>query len=53
MKEPQTTLQNKETTVQSYQIMSNINTKWSPGIKGAHFNCIGEMGLDSFGCLNS
>ena len=53
IKEPQTTLQNKETTVQSYHIMSNINTKKNPGIEGAHFNCIGVMGLDSFGSLNS
>ena len=53
IKEPQTTLQNKETTVQSYHIMSNINTKENPEIEGAHFNCIGVMGLDSFGCLNS
>ena len=36
IKETQTTLQNKETTVQSYQIMSNINTKENPGIEGAH-----------------
>ena len=38
MKKPQTTLQNKETTAQSYQKMSNQNTKKSHGIKGALLN---------------
>ena len=31
IKEPQTTLQNKETIVESYQLMSNQNTKKRPG----------------------
>ena len=30
IKEPQTTLQNKETSAQSYRKMSNQNTKKSP-----------------------
>ena len=47
-----TTLQNKETTVQSYQKCLNQNTKKSPGIEGALFNCTGKMGMDNFGCLN-
>ena len=33
IKEPQATLQNKETTVQNYRKMSNQNTKKSTGIK--------------------
>ena len=48
IKEPQT-LQNKETTVQSYQKISNQNTKKSPGIEFALFNCTREMGMDYFG----
>ena len=53
IKKTHTTLQNKETTVQSYQKILNQNTKKSPGIKGTLFNCTGEMGMDNFGCLNS
>ena len=45
--------QNKETTVSSYWKMSNQNTKKSPGIEFALFNCTGEMGMDNFGYLNS
>ena len=45
-------LQNKETTIQSYQKMLNQNTKKSPGIEFALFTCTGEMGMDSFGFLN-
>ena len=52
IKEPQT-LQNKETTVQSYQKMSNQNTNKSLGIKFALFNCVEKMGMDDYGCLNS
>ena len=33
VKEPQTTLQNKETTVPCYRKMSDQNTKKSPGIE--------------------
>ena len=33
--------------------MSNKNNKKSRGIEGAFFNCMGEMGFDNFGCLNS
>ena len=43
----------KETTVQSYQKMLNQNTKKSLGIVDALFNCMGQMGMDNFGCLNS
>ena len=53
IKEPQTTLQSKETILQSYRKMSNQNTKKSPGIKVALFNCTEGMGLDNFGCLNN
>ena len=35
IKEPQTVLQNKETTAQSYRKILNQNTKKSPGIKFA------------------
>ena len=47
IKEPQTTLQNKETTVQSYRKMLNQNTKKSPGIGFAICNCTEEMGMDN------
>ena len=53
IKEPQTNLQNKETTVQSYRKTSNQNTKKSPGIEFALFNCAGKMRKDNFGYLNS
>ena len=53
IKEPQTTLQNKETTLQSYRKMSNKNTEKSQPIEGALFNWTGEMGMDNIGCLNS
>ena len=53
IKEPQATLQNKETTVQSYRKMANQNTKKSPGIEFVLFNCMGERGMDNFGYLNS
>ena len=52
MKEPQT-LQNKETSIENYQEISNENTKNSPGIESALFNCTGEMRMDNFGYLNS
>ena len=52
MKELQTLLQNKETTVQSSRKMSDQNTKKSPGIKVALFNGTGYMGMNIFGCLN-
>ena len=52
VKEPET-LQNKETTAQSYQKMSNQNTKKSNGIEFALLNCTGEMGMDNFGYLSS
>ena len=41
IKEPHTTLQNKETTVPSYRKMSNQNKNNSPVIKIALFNCTG------------
>ena len=53
IKEPQTTLQNKETTVQSYRKMLIQKNKKSLGIKLKVFNCTGEMGMDNFVCLNS
>ena len=53
IKEPQTTLQNKETTVPSYRQMSNQNTTKSPGIEFALFKCTGEMEMDNFGYLNN
>ena len=53
IKEPHITLQNKETTVQSYQKMSNQNTKKSPGIEFVLFKCTREIGIDKFGYLNS
>ena len=37
-------MQNKETTVQSYQKMWNQNTKKSTGIEGALFNSMDEIG---------
>ena len=52
IKEPQTTLQNKETTVQSCLEILKENTKKSSGIEGALFNCKGEMGMDNFACMN-
>ena len=51
IKEPQTTLQNKK--LQSHQKMPNQNTKKNRGIDFALFNCMGEMRMDNFGCLNS
>ena len=53
IKESQTNLQNKETAVQSYRKTSNQNTKKSPEIESALFNCAGKMRRDNFGCLNS
>ena len=53
IKEPQTTLENKETTVQSYQKMSNQNTKNRPKGEFSLFNYTGEMGMDNFGWLIS
>ena len=53
IKELQTTLENKETTVESYRKMSNQNTKKNPRIEVALFNCTEEMRMDNFGCLNS
>ena len=53
IKEPQTTLQNKETTVQSCRKMLNKNAKKSPEIEGAIFKCTREMEMDNFGHLNS
>ena len=41
IKETQTTLQNKETTVQSYRKISNQNAKKSPGIEVVLFICTG------------
>ena len=41
IKETQTTLQNKETTVQSYRKTSNKNAKKSPGIEVVLFICTG------------
>ena len=46
-------LQNIETTVQSYQRMSNKNIKKGPGIEGALCNCMGKMRNYNFGCQNS
>ena len=48
-KEPQETLQNKETTVQNYRKMSNQYTNESPRIEFALFNCTREMGIGNFG----
>ena len=53
MKEPQTTLQNKETTVRSYRKMFNQSTSKRPGIEFVLFNCTEEMGMDNFVYLNS
>ena len=53
IKEPQTTLQNKETTVQNYWKIWNQNTKKIPGLDFALFNCTREMGMHNFGYLNS
>ena len=53
IEKPQTTLQNKQTTVQSYQKMSNQNRKKNPGMKFALFNCTGEKEMDISGYLNS
>ena len=39
-------LQNKGTTVQNYQKMTNQNTKKSPGIEFAVLNRTGGMGMD-------
>ena len=33
--------------------MLNKNNKKSTGIEGALFHCMGEMGMDNFGCLKS
>ena len=52
IKESQTTLQNKETTVQSCRKILNENTKKSSGIEGSLFNCTGEMEMDNFACMN-
>ena len=46
-------LQNKKTTDQSYLKISNQNTKKSPGIASALFNCTVVKRMDNFGCLNS
>ena len=47
IKEPHTTLQNKEITLQSYRKMLNQNTKKSPGVEFAIYNCTEEMGMDN------
>ena len=52
IKEPQTTLLNKETTVQSYRKMSIQKHQEEPRHRSCTFNCTGEMGMDNFGCLN-
>ena len=46
-------LQNIETTVQSYQRMSNKNIKKGPGIEGALCNCMGKIRNYNFGYQNS
>ena len=33
--------------------MSKQNTKKTPGMKGALFNCTGLVRIDNFDCLNS
>ena len=53
IKEPETVLQNKETTLQIYRKMSNQNIKRSPRIRFALCRCTREMGMDNFGYLNS
>ena len=53
IREPQTTLQIKETTVQSHRKMSNQNTKKSPGIEFTLFNYTGDMEMNNSACLNS
>ena len=53
IKELLTTLQNKETTLQSYRKMSNQSTSKRPGIEFTLFNCTEEIGMDNFGYLNS
>ena len=53
MKEPQTSLQNKEITGQSYQKISNKNTKKNPRIEFGFSNSTGEIGMDNFGYLSS
>ena len=51
MKEPQTSLQNKEITGQSYQKISNKNTKKNPRIEFGFSNSTGEIGMDNSGYL--
>ena len=51
IKKLQSTLQNKETTLQSYGKIPNQNTKKSPGIDCALFNCARKKN-DNFSCLN-
>ena len=51
--EPQTTLQIKETTVQSYRKITNQNTKKNPGIEFTLFNYTRDMERNNFDCLNS
>ena len=41
--------QNKETMVQSYQKILNQNTRKSPEIKLASFNCTEEIRMHYFG----
>ena len=53
IKEPQITLQNKETTVQNYQKISNQNAKKNPAIEFVFFNCTMEIRVNNFGYLNS
>ena len=53
IKETQTTLQSKETTLQVYRKSSNQNTKKSPRIQVVFFNCTNKMGIYNFSCLNS
>lgn len=53
IKGSQTTLQNKETNVQSYGKMSNQNTRKVPGIEFSLFNCTGETEMGNFGYLHS
>ena len=53
IKEPQTTFQNKETIVQSYQKMSNQNTKKRPETEVVLFNSKEDKKMNNFGCWNS
>ena len=52
IKEPQTMLQIKEITVQSYRKMWKPNIKKSPVVEFTPFNCTREMWMENFGYLN-